>query len=173
MTIVRGFFDRIVLLAAFLVAGCVPGFIAQYRQRLGGALDQVLKDLAPFREIASRFHGGSLDKLIEHHVFSSDPTFQAEGNAIQAMVRSLERLRAAVQALDTDLFHQIWVLLRRTDPQVAKATWIAYEPAVGFSVDGMLFAGAAALLIWMLFILVWTAVGALLGWAHRMRVVRG
>jgi Protein of unknown function (DUF2937) len=169
MNIVRGFFDRVVLLASFLVAGCVPGFIAQYRQRLGGALDQVLKDLAPFREIANRLHGGSLDKLIEHHVYSADPTFQAEGNAIQAMVRSLERLRASVEALDTDLVHQILVLLRRADLRIVRATWDAYEPALSFSPEALLFAAAVALAVWLLFMLGWVTAGAFVFWLRRVR----
>ena len=169
MSLVRGLFDRIVLLGAFLAAGCVPGFIIQYRQRLGGALDQVTKDLAPFREIAKQFHGGKLDKLIEHHVFSTDPTFQAEGNAIQVMVRTFDRLRAAMEALDTDLVHQILLLLKRGDPQIAKATWAAYQPAFSFSAEGLMFAGAVAITIWLVFMLGWAGVGGTVGWVRRMR----
>jgi hypothetical protein len=169
MDLLRGFFDRIVLLATFLVAGCVPGFIVQYRQRLGGALDQVVKDLAPFREIARQLHGGSLDKLIEHHVFSTDATFQAEGSAIQTMVRTLDRLRAAVEALDTDLVHQILVLIKRADPQIAKATWAAYQPSFSFNAEGLMFAGVVALTLWLLFMLSWVAMGASLGWLRRVR----
>jgi Protein of unknown function (DUF2937) len=169
MGLVRGLFDRVVLLVTFLLAGCVPGFIVQYRQRLGGALDQVSKDLAPFREIAKQFHGGKLDKLIEHHVFSTDPTFQAEGNAIQAMVRTLDRLRAAVEALDTDLVHQILVLTKRGDAQIAKATWAAYQPGFSFTAEGLIFAGAVALAVWLLFMLGWAAVGGSIGWLRRVR----
>lgn len=169
MDLLRGFFDRTVLLVAFLLAGCVPGFIAQYRQRLGGALDQVAKDLAPFREIAKQFHGGKLEKLIEHHVFSTDPTFQAEGNAIQSMVRTLDRLRGALEALDTDLVHQILALVKRADPQIAKATWAAYQPGFSFNPEGLIFAGVVALAAWLLFMLGWMAVGGTLGWVRRVR----
>jgi hypothetical protein len=169
MGLVRGLFDRVVLLVTFLLAGCVPGFIVQYRQRLGGALDQVSKDLAPFREIARQFHGGKLEKLIEHHVYSTDPTFQAEGTAIQAMVRTLDRLRAALEALDTDLVHQILVLIKRGDAQIAKATWAAYQPGFSFTAEGLIFAGGVALTAWLLFMLGWAAVGGSIGWLRRVR----
>lgn len=169
MGLLRGLFDRVVLLVTFLLAGCVPGFIVQYRQRLGGALDQVSKDLAPFREIAKQFHGGKLEKLIEHHVFSTDPTFQAEGSAIQAMVRTLDRLRAAVEALDTDLVHQILVLFKRADPQIMKATWVAYQPGFSFTAEGLIFAGVVALTVWLIFMLVWLGVGGGIGWLRRVR----
>ncbi len=169
MELLRGIFDRFVLLATFLLAGCVPAFIAQYRQRLGGALDQLTKDLTPFREIAKQLHGGKIDKLIEHHQLSADPTFQAEGNAIATMMRSLERLRASVEALDTDLIHQILALVKRGDPHIAKAAWSAYEPAFSFSAEGMLFAGGVAFVAWLLFMLSWWMFFAMLGWVQRMR----
>lgn len=169
MDMLRGLFDRIILLATFLVAGCIPAFVAQYRHRLGGALDQVTKDLAPFREIAKQLHGGKIEKLIEHHQFNPDPTFQAEGNAIQAMVRSLDRLRAAVEALETDLIHQVLALLKRGDAQIAKATWAAYEPALSFSAEGLLFAGGVALVVWLVFMLGWWALFGFLGWVRQKR----
>ena len=64
MFLLRGLLDRILLIGAIFAAACVPSFIAQYRQRLGGRLDQVLHDLAPFQEIANRNHGGDLRKLV-------------------------------------------------------------------------------------------------------------
>ena len=80
--ILRGILDRIVLVVAILAAGCVPSFIAQYRQRLGGMLDQASKDLALFQDIANRFHGGDIQRLIKHHLASTDPTFRSEGVAM-------------------------------------------------------------------------------------------
>ena len=50
MDILRGILDRIVLVGAILAAGCVPSFIAQYRQRLGGMLDQANKDANEINE---------------------------------------------------------------------------------------------------------------------------
>ena len=84
----RGLLDRAVLVAGTVAGGCVPGFIIQYRQRVEGRLDQVDQDLAPFRAIAERFHGGSLDALIKHQLVSPDSTFRADGAAIQTMVDS-------------------------------------------------------------------------------------
>ena len=40
MGILTGLVDRAVLVAAFIGGATVPSFVAQYRQRLGGALDQ-------------------------------------------------------------------------------------------------------------------------------------
>jgi hypothetical protein len=155
MALLRGLLDRAVLVAGIVAGGTVPSFLAQYRQRVGGALGQVLKDLAPFQQIADRLHGGSLARLIEHHLASTDATFHAEGAAIQAMVDSAASLRAASAALDTDAFHQLAWLLPHADHAMVQATWAAFRPSFGLSADSLLMAGAVGLSAWLVFMAAW------------------
>lgn len=147
----RGLLDRAVLIVAVLGAGTVPGFIAQYRQRVGGMLAQVQADLAPFLEIAQRFHGGDLERLIAHHRASSDPTFRAEGDAIATMRDAADRLQDAYTALDTDLLHQLLYLAQSIDTGIARATWDIFEPSFSFTPSGIVFALAIGLAAWLLF----------------------
>lgn len=151
-----GLLDRLVLLAGVIAGGCVPSFVLQYRQRLGGRLDQVLKDLAPFQEVANRLHGGSLDALVQHHLASSDATFHAEGEAIRRMMDAARDLRAAAQALNADLWHQMAYLLTRADADLARATWGSFHPAFVLTGESMLLAAAVGLTIWLLFVALWT-----------------
>ena len=78
MNVVRGLLDRMLLVCAV-----VPGFIAQYRQRLGGRLDQARLDLDPWQRLADQFYQGDLDKLIQFHLHSGDAKIQAEGAIIR------------------------------------------------------------------------------------------
>jgi hypothetical protein len=152
MAFIRGILDRIVLVAGVIVAGCIPSFIVQYRQRVGGMLDQVLKDLAPFQAIADKLHHGSLQELIQHHLDSSDPTFYKEGAAVRAMLESAEQLRKTVQALDTDLFHQLSYLLTRMDPLIARATWDVFSPSFGLTAESVVLGSIVGVLIWLIFL---------------------
>lgn len=163
MGVIRGLLDRVVLLCAVVAAGCVPSFIAQYRQRASGRLDQVLADLAPFQQIAEREHGGSLAALIQHHLQSSDATFHGEGAALQNMVDAADRLRTLLQGLDTDLYHQCLYLLLHGDAGLARATWVLFEPGFSLTLQGALFALSLGVLLWLLFLAVWHAVA----WALR------
>jgi len=158
MAFIRGILDRIVLVAGVIVAGCMPSFIAQYRQRVGGMLDQVLQDLAPFQAIADKLHHGNLQELIQHHLDSSDPTFYKEGAAVQAMLESADQLRRSFQALDTDLFHQLSYLITRMDPVIARATWDVFSPSFGLSVESLVFGSAVGVVIWLAFLSVWYAI---------------
>ncbi|MDH4233618.1 MAG: DUF2937 family protein [Gallionella sp.] len=162
MAFIRGIIDRIVLVAGIVAAGCIPSFIAQYRQRAGGRLDQVLKDIEPFQQIANQYHHGSLKELIQHHLGSSDATFHDEGAALQAMVSSAEQLRRALQALDTDLFHQLGYLLTGgADPQIAQATWEAYSPAFNLTIESIMFGSIIGVLIWLVFLSIWYIIAKL------------
>jgi len=153
---VLGLLDRLLLVGAVLCAGAIPSFIAQYRQRLGGRLEQVLRDLAPFQEIANRQHGGSLDALIRYHLASTDRTFHAEGQAIQDMVDALDRLRSSAAALNTDLWHQLWYLARHLDAGLARGTWDSFVPSVSITFDGVAFALLLGLLLWLVVAALWS-----------------
>lgn len=156
MAFIRGILDRIVLVVGIVAAGCIPSFIAQYRQRLGGRLDQVLKDLEPFQQIANQYHHGSLKELIEYHLNSSDATFHDEGAAIHAMLTAAEELRRALQALNTDLFHQLsYLLTGGLDPLIAQAAWEIYTPSFNLTVESVVFGTVVGVLLWLLFLLAW------------------
>ena len=155
MGLIRGFLDRLILLAAVLAAACIPSFIVQYRQRLGGRLDQVLADLAPFQAIANRNFHGDLAALIRYHLASRDATFHAEGQALQTMLDASIRLRDAMQALNTDLLHQCLYLARHADAHLLDATWRIYQPGFTLTAPAAAFALALGLLIWLLFLGLW------------------
>jgi hypothetical protein len=154
-----GLLDRVVLVAGTVVGGCIPGYVVQYRQRVGGRLDQVLIDLKPFREIAERLHGGSLKALIQHHLQSTDHTFFAEGQAIQAMVDSEARLRAMFEALQGSVFNQLWYLARHLDRGIAGATWDSYIPSFNLDIPSIIAAVVLGVLLWLVFIGLWRGLG--------------
>jgi hypothetical protein len=161
MAFIRGILDRIILVVGVVAAGCIPSFIAQYRQRVGGRLDQVLQDIAPFQAIANQFHHGSLQELIKYHLASTDQTFHDEGAALQVMVASAEQLRQALVALNTDLFHQLVYVLTRADSFIARATWEIFSPAFNLTPESIVFAIIVGVAIWLAFLAVWILIGRL------------
>jgi hypothetical protein len=157
---IRGLLDRIVLVGGTIAGGCVPGFIVQYRQRVGGRLDQVVADLAPFREIARQFHDGSLSALIQHHLASTDSTFHAEGQAIQSMVDAELRLRGIMEGLQGSLFDQLFYLLPHFDREIAGAVWQQHVPSFTIDLSGALMALCVGVACWLVFLAVWHSIAA-------------
>jgi hypothetical protein len=171
VTFVRGLVDRLLLIGAVVAGGLVPGFIAQYRQRLGGRLDQARIDLAPWQQIADRLFHGHIHQLIAYHLASPDPAFHSEGAAIDALVTSVQRLQAEVAALHGSLFHQAAYLAVHPDTAVVRATLADWVPTYGLTAQAIVFALAFAVLVWLVFQCLWsvTAFGGRRLSAHRRR----
>ena len=161
MSLVRGLLDRLLLICAVVTGGLVPGFMAQYRQRLGGRLDQARLDLAPWQKIADQYFHGDLGQLIQHHLASKDPAFHSEGAVISALMSTVQRLQSEAAALHGNLFRQIAYLALHTDPGIARATLTDWVPTFGLSTEGILFALAFAVALWLVFQAGWslTAMG--------------
>jgi hypothetical protein len=155
MLFVRGLLDRLLLVCAVVAGGLVPGFIAQYRQRLGGRLDQARLDLEPWQKLAGQFYQGDIGRLIGYHFASSDPKFQAEGAVIRRLVDEVARLESAVDALHGSLFHQLAYLAVHADPGLARATLHDWVPTFALSYDGLVFALCFGLAAWLAFHALW------------------
>src|SRR5215467_1463971 len=151
MLMLRGLLDRLLLICAVVAGGLVPGFIAQYRQRLGGRLDQARLDLEPWQRLAEQYYQGDLERLIRYHLDSSDPKFHAEGAIIRSLQLTVQQLQNAVDALQGSLFHQAGYLALHADPGLARATLHDWAPTFALSVEGIVFALAFAVVVWLAF----------------------
>jgi hypothetical protein len=155
MSFLRGLFDRLLVVCAAVAGGLAPGFISQYRQRLGGRLDQALLDLQPWQSLADRFYHGDVEQLIQYHLSSSDPKIQAEGVIIRSLVATVHQLQSAVDALHGSLFHQVAYLALHADPGLVRATFGDWIPTLSLSAEGLLFALACAVAVWVIFRALW------------------
>ncbi len=155
MSLVRGLFDRLLLICAVVAGGLVPGFITQYRQRLGGRLDQARLDLAPWQKIADQFFHGDIGKLIQYHLQSKDPTFYSEGAVIRSLVATVARLQSEAAALHGNLFQQTAYLALHADTDLLRATLNDWVPTFGLSSQAILFALAYAAALWVVFHALW------------------
>ena len=156
MFIVRGLIDRLLLICGVVCGGLVPGFLAQYRQRLGGRLEQARLDLAPWQKIADQFFGGHLHQLIAYHVASPVPPIHAEGAVIEHLVRTVQQLQSEMAALHGSLYRQALYVALHPDPQLLRATAAAWVPTFGLSAEALLFAAVFAAAVWLIFQGTWS-----------------
>ncbi len=162
MLFLRGLLDRLLLVCAVIGGGLVPGFIAQYRQRLGGRLDQARLDLAPWQRLAEQYYQGDIERLIRYHLESSDPKFHAEGAVIRSLVATVQQLQSSVDALQGTLFRQAAWLALHADPGLARATFRDWVPTFALSTEGIVFALVFAVVVWLAFHAVWRLLALLL-----------
>ena len=141
--LVRRFALAVGLLLA-VVFSQAPEFVQQYRQRLGGAIDELHRIVARFDEEAKGQALGR-DAGIARLRANADPLAQARGSDLQDAVARESRLAAQDRAFaEAGPFLQYWIFAERLDPELAGRTYAIFQPAVPVTPAG-LGAGAAGL----------------------------
>ena len=119
----------------------VPEFVQQYRQRLGGAVDELKRIVAQFDAEASA-QSLSRDAGIARLRANADPLAQARGADLHIALDRERRLDAQDRAFETaGPLGRYWVFVERLDPELASRTYAVYRPAVPVTAPG--FAAAA------------------------------
>jgi len=145
-------FVRRLALAVAIVAGLLgsqaPEFAQQYRQRIGGALDELKRIVSAFDEEASR-ESLTPPQAIGRLEENGDPLARERGQAMAATIARAERLQDELDAMaSAGPLARLYVFVKDFDPEVARRTLDAYEPAAPVSLEAIVAAGLAALWGW-------------------------
>ncbi len=139
----------------FVVVACIslllglqiPNFIDQYQKRVDAHLREVTINLQPFQDIADKYFGGDLSKLIELHRNSDQKPFQEEGAAIQKMVERKLRFEVDMATLQASLPLKAWRVLLHGDREMIDETLGQYSYNVPLNQDALFFGAGVALVI--------------------------
>jgi hypothetical protein len=147
--------SRIVRVAAFALGlmGAVtasqgPEFAQQYRQRIGGAIDELRRVVERF-DADAQANGETRERAITRLRGNPDDLASRQGAAMQGNVERLARLEAQRQALlEAGPFSRLGLMLRDGDVDVARATFQDFKPAVPVTEEGFLSAAAGFVVVW-------------------------
>ncbi len=118
-----------------------PEVVQQYRQRLGGAIDELNRAIALF-DAEAQAQALSRDAGIDRLRANADPLVRARGIDIRGDVERQRRLEAQDRAFEAaGPVGRYWVFVERFDPELASRTYAIYQPAVPVTAAG--FAAAA------------------------------
>lgn len=141
-------------LCAGLAASQAPEFAQQYRQRLGGAIDELRLVVARFDETAKASglsRGDAITKLTQQ----PEPLVQGQGTAIGSVVDRLGRLEGQKRDFaEAGPFQRLLVLSREADPGLARATYLEFEPAWPATSEGLVAGGAGFAVAWGVLLIV-------------------
>ena len=130
------------LLAA--VAGTqAPEFAQQYRQRLGGAIDELKAVVERFDADA---HAAGLDRgeALKRLAQSSDGFTARHGNSMAQVTVRLARLEDQQRAFrEAGPLRRLVVFAQSADPDLTHATWDDFEPATPVTAESFTIGGLA------------------------------
>jgi hypothetical protein len=140
-------------LAGGVVASQGPEFSQQYRQRLGGTIDELHRIIGRFETDAGE-SGETRDSAIARLRGNADTFVSRQGAAMQGHVERVNRLEAQRQAMmEAGPFARIGLMVREGDRDVMEAAYRDFEPAVPVTQEGLLSAAAGFVIAWGGFLL--------------------
>jgi hypothetical protein len=147
--------SRIVRIVAFglglfggVTASQGPEFAQQYRQRLGGAVDELRQVITRF-DTDAQVSGETRESAIARLRSNTDDFVSRQGAAMQANVERLGRLESHRTAmLESGPFSRIALMVRDGDTDILEAVSRDFEPAVPVTEEGVLSAAAGFIAVW-------------------------
>jgi len=144
-------FLRTLVLSLAALAGIatsqLPEFAQQYRQRLGGAVDELARVVAVFDADAA---SQGVDRQTAIAELSANPGAIARdrARAITDDIVRLDRLTAQQQAFrDAGAGKRLVVLAENFDPELAARALDDFEPAVPATLEGVVAGGVGAVAV--------------------------
>jgi Protein of unknown function (DUF2937) len=143
---------RIAAVACGLVGGVAasqgPEFSQQYRQRVGGAIDELRHVIERFDQDALA-NGETRDSAIARLRGNADDLASRLGFAMQGHVERLARLERHRQAMiEAGPFARIGIMVRDGDTDVMQAAYRDFEPALPVTEEGVLSAAGGFVVAW-------------------------
>lgn len=141
-------------LAGALSLSQAPEFAQQYRQRLGGALEELAQVVLDFDADAAK-NGLSRQDALALYMKSDQPFFHDRGIRMQDTIARVETLAAQARWFEElpPLARPV-ALARGYDAKLMDGLWKDYEPAMPLTPQGGLWAGAGFGIAALLFRLV-------------------
>ena len=122
-----------------VIAAQGPEFAQQYAQRLGGAIDELRRQIETLDSDA-KATGNTRESAIETLRRNADALVARRGDAVRYDIERFKSLDAQKQAVDAagSPMGRLVAVARDPDMSVARATLKDYQPAVPTSTDGIL-----------------------------------
>ena len=120
-------------------------FAQPYRQRLGGAIDELHRVVQRF-DVDASANGQSRESALDRLRTNPDNLVSRQGDAMRANMERLDRLERQRQAfVEAGPFQRLLVTARDGDVDLMRAAYQDFEPAVPATQEGVVAAGVAFL----------------------------
>lgn len=121
-----------------VIAAQGPEYAQQYTQRLGGALDELRRQIA-ILDSDARATGNTRDSAVDRLRENPDALVARRGEAARTDIARLNALDAQQRELAAAAspLGRLMVVIRNPDLPLARATYADYQPAVPTTTDGL------------------------------------
>jgi hypothetical protein len=126
-----------------------PEFSQQYRQRIGGALDELRAVISRFDTEATR---NGLDREGALGLYSGSPEkfLRSQGDSMRSSFSRYETLEQQSREIaEASPLAKPFVILRNPDPDIITSAWSDFSPGIPVTTAGLAWAGIGAVAGWL------------------------
>jgi hypothetical protein len=143
---------RIVAFGLGLLGGITasqgPEFAQQYRQRLGGAIDELRQVIQRF-DADAQASGETRESAIARLRSNADDFVSRQGAAMQANAERLGRLETHRETMmQAGPFARVALMVRDGDRDLMQAVYRDFEPALPVTEEGLLSSAVGFIAVW-------------------------
>jgi hypothetical protein len=126
-----------------------PEFAQQYRQRIGGALDELKAIITQFDNEANR-NGLDRQAALGLYTASGEQFLRSQGDAMGYNFSRYQRLEQQRQDLEqASPMAKPFVILRNPDPDLVTNAWRDFAPGIPVTMAGLMWAGIGLITGWL------------------------
>lgn len=142
-------FTALLALAGAGTLSQAPEFTQQYRQALGGAVEE-LQVVAEDFDQASERAGLSRNEALEQYRDTDNNFLGERGQQIEGTLNRYERLKGQAEAIESaGPFERIWLVLQEPDMRVVEGARERFEPAIPLTIAGGVMALLGGFIGWL------------------------
>lgn len=139
--------ERILAAAGAVILAQFPSFLVQYKQRLGGHIDELARIVGEYISAAKK-NGKTLEEYINLHINSSVTDFSSTGEIMSGNVTRLENLKKAMSELkESEIYMEPVVFINKLDIEIFKATYENFTPAITMNIQSIAYAVIGIVLV--------------------------
>ena len=131
--------DRITIAVFAIIFTQVPQFIVQYKQRLGGHVDELASIIQQYKETAA-LSDKSIQEYIDLFLDSGIPEFISTGKIMNLNLERLDYLNNALNDLmSSTSFMQFFTFIKTMDYKIFRATLSNFTPGISFNFETFIY----------------------------------
>lgn len=147
MAILRRGFVLACGLCAAVFTSQAPEFAQQYRQRLGGAVDELSRVVGDFDRDAAN-NKLSRQQALDSYAADRQPFLRDRGTSMRSTIERYDRLREQQADFNRLVpFLRPLAVIEAPDREVVNRAWADFEPAVPVTTHGFAWAGIGFLIV--------------------------
>ncbi|MCL2155228.1 MAG: DUF2937 family protein [Leptospirales bacterium] len=146
--------DRIVSVVGAVIFIQIPTFLVQYKQRLGGHVDELARLINQYKSAAAG-NGKTVEEYIGLHLNSGVNEFISTGKLMTENMERFNELSLALLNLsESSGIKKLFVFLKSMDFDIFKETYKDFVPGISFSLDSILYCIVGIIFAMLLYLLI-------------------